>query len=127
MLGQLDQSLTVHEAALQVDLALGNRSYLCVDLSEIARVLAELNCLARSDRCVVLELKLAERTEGGTELFRARFDQFRQFAETGRWTEAKTVWQALEQYGALERVADCSPFGPARGGSTREPDSGKGV
>ena len=54
MLGQLNQSLAVHETALRVDLELGNSTYLRIDLSEIARVLAELNSLARSDRCVLL-------------------------------------------------------------------------
>jgi hypothetical protein len=99
MLGQLDQSLAVHEAAVKVDLKLGDLGYLSVDLSEIARVLAELNSLARSDRCVLLELELTEYTDDDDRLFHARFDQFLQLAETGRWAEAGTVWQQLERVG----------------------------
>jgi hypothetical protein len=45
---------------------------------------------------VKLELELAERADEPAALYRARFDQFRQLAETGRWTEAETVWRALE-------------------------------
>ena len=109
---------------LQVDLELG-LYHLSVDLSEMADVLAELNSLARSDRCVGLELEVAERI-GGTWLFQARFDQFVQLAETGRWTEAETVWQELEQMG-LDSSPEVSACRCCQRRRTREPASGKGA
>jgi hypothetical protein len=93
MLGQLEQSLAVNEAVVKTDLKLRDLYYLCVDLYEIAAVFAGQNRLARRDRCVRLELELADLAGNPTALHAARFDCFRQFAETGRWVDAWIIWR----------------------------------
>jgi hypothetical protein len=100
-LGQLKQSLAVHEAALKVDLRLKDWHYLCVDLSHMTEVFAEQNDLARRERFIQLELEVSELIEDDRDMFTARYDCFRQRAETGRWADAESIWRAhLKEYRA---------------------------
>ncbi len=93
MLGQLEQALTVNEAALQVDMKMGNSHYTWIDLSHIAEICVIQNNLARQEKYILLELDLSGDMGG------ARFDRFRQLARIGRWADAEIEWRALDESG----------------------------
>lgn len=99
MLGQLELSIAIHEATLRADLHGRHWRYLRSDLSHVAKILAEQNCLARYDRCILLGLELAELVNDSNTLFRARLDRFNQLTVIGRWADAEAILQALNLMG----------------------------
>jgi hypothetical protein len=98
-IGQLEQSLAVHNAALRADLKMKVWANLRTDLSNVATTLAQQNCLARQDRCILLELEFAEWIDDDEHLFRARLNRFTQLTVIGRWADAEAMWQALDPMG----------------------------
>jgi hypothetical protein len=98
-LGQLGQSLAVHEAALKVDLKGGYSKYLLNDLEHVAGIFARQNRLARYDKCLLLALELSELIGQEELLFLARLHRFQQLSMIGQWVDAKAVWQALDPMG----------------------------
>ena len=91
-LGELEQSLAIHEVAVQKDLEIRNWTSLQASLARMARIFAEQNHLARQDACVRLELEVAKLTGDAADLFRSRYDRFEQLVELGQWEDAEVIW-----------------------------------
>jgi hypothetical protein len=98
-LGDLEQSLDLHEIAVRVDLRIRNWPSLQASLARIARIFAEQNHLARQDAYVTLEMKVAGLSGDAGDWFRSRYDSFGQLVELGQWTDADAIWQALDGLG----------------------------
>jgi hypothetical protein len=59
-------------------------------------ILSDLNRIAAEERCSLAEFNLASFIADDACMFLARFHRFTQLAETGRWTEAETLWHVLD-------------------------------
>lgn len=99
ILGQLEQSFALQEAALKVSLKKADWHNSRISLAHIAQIFADQNCLARSYRCGLLGLELAESLDDEANLFRARLNRFRQITELGQWADAEAIWQMLDPMG----------------------------
>jgi tetratricopeptide (TPR) repeat protein len=98
-LGELEQSLAIHEVAVQIDLKIKNWPSLQASLARMARIFAEQNHLAGQNAYVALELKVAELTRDAGDRFRSRYDQFEQLIELGQWKDAESIWRTLHRTG----------------------------
>jgi hypothetical protein len=98
-LGQLELALTVQSASLRASMKEMDWPNTQISLSHMTEIFAEQSRLARQERLVLLELKLAELAGSQAHLFVARSDRFEQLAEIGRWAEAEAVWRELDPMG----------------------------
>jgi tetratricopeptide (TPR) repeat protein len=95
-LGDLEQSLAIHEVAVGMDLKIGEWPSLQASLARIARIFAEQNHLAKQNAYIALERRVAELTRDAGTRFRSRYDLFEQMIELGQWKDAVAVWQTLQ-------------------------------
>ena len=98
-LGDLIQSLAIHEIAVQKDLEIRNWPSLQASMARMAKIFAEQNHLALQDEYVRLELGVAKLTDDAGDLFRSRCDRFEQLVELGLWEDAESMWQTLHGTG----------------------------
>ncbi len=98
-IGQLEQSLSAHEAALEMDLRHNNWNYAFTDVSHIAGIYSRQYHLARCEKTTLLGLEIAELVYNKECLFLARLDRFNQLYQIGCWADAEAMWRVLDPMG----------------------------
>jgi len=107
-IGQLQQSLTLHELAAKMNLTRKVMVNLRVNLQNMASVFARQNRLAISEKGSLLALELAESMRSDEALFSARLERFNLLTELGWWADAEAIWHALDPMGrAWQRAFYC--------------------
>lgn len=106
-IGDATGALAAFTAALLAYLR--QEKWVDVLLHNIAAILADLNQLAKADRCATLAFAAAIARDQPSEVFRTRFLMFQLLGRRGCWAEADAMWQVLEPMGRDWARSDYRP------------------
>ncbi|HYV82091.1 MAG TPA: DUF4062 domain-containing protein [Pyrinomonadaceae bacterium] len=104
-----EESISLYGISLLARLRQENWSFVRQSLYNLSITLANLNRLAKQERCNTLALDIATLINNQSDIFSARLRCFHQLVDTGASEQAEAIWQLLDPMGRDWRRLDYIP------------------